>query len=132
MHDSNVLKLFHRIVIVLTHAANLPVKSLIQGNSETNRDCLTAIIRAMDPHAYSDLPVEHINYKGSNNLIESDHATLKRIINPAKGFQTLRTAKPTIQAIEAFRTIKRGDLREQPSNAAAEIRLMKTLFNIAA
>ena len=74
----------------------------------------------------------YIRVKGSNNLIESDHAALKRIINPAKGFQSLRTAKSTIQAIEAFRTIKRGDLREQPANAAAEVRLMNTLLNIAA
>ena len=65
-----------------------------------------AIIRAMDPHAYSDMPVKHINHKGSNNLIESDRVALIRVSNPAKGFQSLRTAKPSIQAIDACRTIK--------------------------
>lgn len=91
-----------------------------------------AIIRAKDPHAYSDQPIKHIDHKGSSNLIESDHAALKRIINPGRGFQSLLTGKTTIQTIEAFRTLQHGDLREQPGNAAVEVRLIKSLFNFAA
>ncbi len=91
-----------------------------------------AIIRAMGPHAYSNLPVEHINHKWCNNRIESDHAALKRITDPGKGFKSLRSAKVTLQAVEALRTIKRGHIVEKSTNAAGEVRLMESLFGIAA
>jgi|GEM_PF-2914438 len=91
-----------------------------------------AIIKTMGDHAYSNLPVEHINQKWCNNRIESDHAALKRITNPGKGFQSMRSAKATLQGVEAMRTIKRGHLFEKPKNAAAEVRLLESLFPFAA
>jgi len=81
----------------------------------------------MGTHAYFNEPVKHINQKWHNNRIESDHAALKRIVS----FQSLRTAKPTLLGIEAFRTIKRGDLLEPPKNARAELRLVNQMFGIA-
>jgi len=91
-----------------------------------------AIIRAMADHAYTDQPIKHINQKWRNNRIESDHAALKRITDPGKGFQSLRTSKATLQGIEALRTIKRGHLFHKPTSAAAEVRLLESLFSIAA
>ncbi len=86
----------------------------------------------MGTHAHFNGPVTHINQKWQNNRIESDHAALKRIVNPGKDFQSLRTAKPTLLGIEAFRTIKRGDLFEPPENARAELRLLNQMFRLAA
>ncbi len=91
-----------------------------------------ALIQAMGDHAYFNEPVIHIDKKWLNNRIESDHAALKRIVNPGKGFKSLRTAKPTLLAIEAFRTIKRGDLYTPPENPRAEIRIVDQMFGIAA
>ena len=48
-----------------------------------------AIIRSMHSHAYSGQPVKHIDQKWCNNRIESDHASLKRITDPGKGFLLL-------------------------------------------
>jgi len=70
----------------------------------------------MGDHAYFNEPVIHIDKIWLNNRTESDHAALKRIVNPGKGFKSLRTAKPTLLAIEAFRTIKRADLFTPPEN----------------
>jgi IS6 family transposase len=89
-----------------------------------------AIIEAMEDHAYFNQPVKHINTKWCNNRIESDHAALKRIVNPAKGFKTLRSAKATLLAIEAFRTIKRKHVFNPPETPAAEIRLLNECFGI--
>ncbi len=40
------------------------------------------------------------------------------------------SAKSTLLAIEAFRTIKRGHVFQPPENPAAEIRLMNDMFGI--
>jgi len=88
------------------------------------------IIQAMDDHPYFNQPIKHVNLKWQNNRIESDHAALKRIVNPGKGFKTMRSAKSTLLAIEAFRTIKRDHVFQPPENPAAEIRLMKDMFGI--
>ena len=91
-----------------------------------------AIIQSMGVHAYYNEPVKHIDQKWRNNRIESDHAALKRLIKPAKGFQTLRTAKATLLRVEAFRTIKRGDIFKPAIHAGAELRLINHMFGIAA
>lgn len=88
------------------------------------------IINAMQPHAYTDLPIKHINDKACNNRIESDHASLKRIINPGKGFQSLRTAKATLTGIEAYRSIKHCHVTEPLLNARAEIQFVEGLFQL--
>ena len=53
----------------------------------------------MNEFSFPGDEITHINKKGKNNRIESDHASLKRIINPGRGFQTLRTAKATLKGI---------------------------------
>jgi len=91
-----------------------------------------AIVKSMGIHAYFNKPVAHICNKGDNNRIESDHAALKRIVAPAKGYQKLHTAKATLQGIEAFRTIKRGDIDESLLDASGEVRLVNEMFGLAA
>lgn len=91
-----------------------------------------AIIEAMEDHAYFNQPIKHINQKWCNNRIESDHAALKRLVKPGKGFKTMRSAKATLLAMEAFRTLKRGHVYNPPENPAAEIHSMNETFGIAA
>ena len=85
-------------------------------------------------NAYS-LPAEelvHIDRKWRNNRIESDHAALKRLTNPGKGFQSLRTAKATLKAIEAIRMIKRGHVYNPTNDVRGEVRFVEGLFPEAA
>ena len=49
---------------------------------------------------------------------------------PGKGFKSMRSAKATILAIEAFRTVKRGHVFQPPENPAAEIRFIQEEFKI--
>jgi IS6 family transposase len=91
-----------------------------------------AIIQSMGVDNYYNEHVKHIDQKWCNNRIESDHAALKRLIKPRKGFQTLRTAKATLLGVEAFRTIKRADIFKPAVHASAELRLINDMFGIAA
>ena len=55
-----------------------------------------------------DEVIEHITRRRQNNIIESDHAALKRLTHPMRGFRSLRSAKATLRSVEAVRTIKKG------------------------
>ena len=90
------------------------------------------VIAELNRHVCPGEEVTHITRKGRNNRIESDHAALKRIIDPGKGFQSLRTAKATLKGIEAIRMIKRGHIIDPPTNPIGEVRLLNELFDIAA
>jgi IS6 family transposase len=43
-----------------------------------------------------------------NNIIEPDHRSIKRIVNPMLGFQSFRSANQTLKGIEAMNMIKKG------------------------
>ncbi len=76
--------------------------------------------------------ITRIKQKGKNNLIESDHPSLKRMIDPCRGFQTLRTAKVTLKGVEVHHMIKRGYYRGSKQGISAEIDFKISLFGIAA
>ena len=40
---------------------------------------------------------KHRTRKGLNNAIEADHGTLKRVLRPTRGFQTMKTAAAMIK-----------------------------------
>ncbi|SHF42768.1 DDE domain-containing protein [Litoreibacter ascidiaceicola] len=82
-----------------------------------------------------ELPGEgivHINRKWENNRIESDHAALKKLITPMRGFKSLSSAKATLHGIEAIRTIKRGHVHGKEAGITGEIRFVESLFGLAA
>ncbi len=79
-----------------------------------------------------DDPILHIDRKWRNNIIESDHASLKRLTVPGKGFQSLRTAKATLKGIEAIRTIKRGHVHGRTDGIVGEVSFVNELFGLAA
>lgn len=82
-----------------------------------------------------ELPGEgilHVNRKWENNRIESDHAALKKLITPMRGFKSLSSAKATLRGIEAIRSIKHGHVEGKEPGVTGEIRFVKELFEIAA
>ena len=52
--------------------------------------------------------VEHLQIKYRNNRLESDHSKLKQVINPMRGFQSMKTAYATIKGIEIMRMFRKG------------------------
>jgi hypothetical protein len=51
---------------------------------------------------------KHRTCKYLNNIIEADRGALKRVIRPARGFQTMKTAAATMKGFEVMRMIRRG------------------------
>jgi IS6 family transposase len=78
----------------------------------------------------SDL--EHRQIKYLNNIIESDHGKLKRLIKPTLGFKTMKTAYATIKGFEVMRMFKKGqmDIWKYGQGITGEIRLINQQFNI--
>jgi Transposase and inactivated derivatives len=46
-----------------------------------------------------------------NNIIEQDHRSIKRIVNPMLGFQSFQSANKTLKEIEAMNMIKKGQVK---------------------
>jgi transposase-like protein len=66
-----------------------------------------------------------------NNILEADHGALKRVIRPARGFQTTSTAA-ALKGFETMRMIRRGHYLQQSRRATGEPRLVNQLFGLAA
>ena len=72
------------------------------------------VIGEMNAYSFPGDAIVHLDRKWRNNRIESDHAALKRITDPGRGFQSLRTAKATLKGIKAIRMIKPGHVYDPP------------------
>jgi IS6 family transposase len=90
------------------------------------------IIREMNRHALPGEEIVHVTRKGANNRIESDHAALKKITTPMRGFRSLSSAKATLRGIEAVRAIRRGHVHPRTPGVTGEIRFLHGLFKVAA
>ena len=76
--------------------------------------------------------IRHIDRKWRNNLIESDHAAMKRLFEYRQSFRSLRSAKATLSGIETIRTIKRGQIHHKNPGVKGEIEFIGGLFENAA
>jgi len=54
--------------------------------------------------------IEHQQVKFHNNIIESDHGKLKRLIKPTLGFKSMKSAYATIKGFEVMRIFKKGQM----------------------
>jgi len=74
----------------------------------------------------------HRQVKYLNNIIEADHGKLKRLINPVRGFKSLKTAYATIKGFELMRMFKKGqlDIWKSGQGLTGEIRLIERQFGI--
>lgn len=82
-----------------------------------------------DPHFDS---IRHVARKWRNNLIESDHAAMKRLVGYRRSFRSLRSAKATLSGIETIRTIKHGHIHHKQPGVLGEIAFIDGLFDRAA
>ncbi len=76
--------------------------------------------------------IHHIDRKHLNNRIESDHAALKKVITPMRGFRSLKTAKATLKGIEAIRMIVKGGVYNRTPGVRGEITFIENLFAVTA
>ena len=65
-------------------------------------------IRELKSEGQCSPSLEHRQIKSLNNIIESDHGKLKRLINPTLGFKSMRTASATIKGFEVMLMFKKG------------------------
>ena len=119
-------------------------RAFLMQASENARLCQPRSITTDKAHSYArvisemnrfELPGEgilHINRKWENNRIESDHAALKKLITPMRGFKSLSSAKATLRGIEAIRMIKHGHVHGKSPGVAGEIRFVENLFGLVA
>ncbi len=70
--------------------------------------------------------LEHRQVKYLNNRIEADHGKLKRLINPVRGFKSLKTAYATVKGFEVMHMFKKGQFNVwlHGNKVNAEIRLI--------
>ena len=120
------------------------VRAFLKQASENARLYQPHTITTDKAHSYArvisemnrfELPGEgilHINRKWENNRIESDHAALKKVLTPMRGFKSLSSAKATLRGIKAIRTIKHGHVHGKYPGVTDEIRFAESLFSLAA
>jgi transposase-like protein len=75
-----------------------------------------------------------VQVKYLNNIIESYHGKLKRLINPTLGFKSMKTALATIKGFELIRMFKKGrfDLWKYGQGVLGEINLILITDNLLA
>lgn len=102
--------------------------TIVTDKAHSYRRVIREINHRHDPHFDS---IRHIDRKWQNNLIESDHAALKRLLGYRQSFQSLRSAKATLSGIEAIRTIKHGHIHDRQPGVHGEIQFINQLFAAA-
>ena len=80
----------------------------------------TAALIALDANVNADSKIDIRQRKDLNNLIEQDHRAIKRLVRPILGFQTVRSARITLQDIELMHRIKKGQMQNSQDLSAAQ------------
>ena len=75
---------------------------------------------------------QHLTSQYLNNIIEADHAGLKRVLRATRGFQTMQTAYATSNGFEIMRMIRRRHCILCEPGVAGEIRSINKLCDVAA
>ena len=67
-----------------------------------------------------------------NSIVEADHGKLKRVINPVRGFITIKTAYATNKGFELMHMFKKGKMYawKYGKGLIGEIRLIEKQFAI--
>ncbi|WP_131783082.1 IS6 family transposase [Legionella gresilensis] len=104
----------------LSHRRNVKAaKRFLKKLIKSNLTCDINVINTDKNPAYSQaikelkqegnlaLYVNHLQIKYRNKRQESDHGKLKRLINPALGFHSMKTAYATIKGFEVMRMFRK-------------------------
>ena len=102
------------------------------GTSRVQGCARKLIIAALKAEGKCPADTEHRRVKYLNNLVESDHSKLKRLIKPTWGFKSLKTAYATLKGFEVMHALKKGQARLfQPEEGILEhVRLIERNFGI--
>ncbi len=74
--------------------------------------------------------VEIRQIKYLNKIIEQDHRSIKRIVNPMLGFQSFRSANKTLKGIEAMNMVKKGQVNNLNYSVRNEVKYINQLFGM--
>ncbi|USQ15537.1 IS6 family transposase (plasmid) [Legionella lytica] len=74
--------------------------------------------------------VRHLQIKYRNNRLEADHGKLKRLINPVRGFHSMKTAYATIKGFEVMRMFKKGQFNLWMCGNRNEISFINEQFGL--
>jgi transposase-like protein len=67
-----------------------------------------------------------------NNLLEQDHRFIKRLVKPAMGFFSFKTAWRTLQGYEVMNMIRKGQVRGvKEGDNRSQAAFIAELFNVA-
>ncbi|MCD2330256.1 transposase [Pseudosulfitobacter pseudonitzschiae] len=102
--------------------------TIVTDKARSYRRVIREINQHYDPHFDS---IRHIDKEWRNNLIESDHASMKPLLGYRQSFRSLRPAKATLSGIETIRTFKRGHIYQKQSGVQGEIKFINQLFAAA-
>ncbi|MEP1614189.1 MAG: IS6 family transposase [Roseobacter sp.] len=102
--------------------------TIVTDKAQAYRRVIREINHRYDPHFDS---IRHIDRKWRNNLIESDHAAMKRLLGYQQSFRSSRSAKATLSGIETMRTIKRNHIHHKQPGVQGEIQFICKLFDAA-
>ncbi|MBN8523682.1 MAG: DDE-type integrase/transposase/recombinase [Rickettsiales bacterium] len=94
-------------------------------NTDNNPTYVKAISK-LQAEGVCSSELEHRQVKYLNNIIESDHGKLKRLIKPTLGFKSMKTAYATIKGFEVMRMFKKGrfDFWKHGQGIFGEIRII--------
>ncbi len=94
-------------------------------NTDKNPTYIKAIVE-LKAEGKCSKNLEHRQVKYLNNIIESDHGKLKRLIKPTLGFKFMKTAYATIKGFEVMRMFKKGrfDIWKYSQGIQGEIRII--------
>jgi len=65
-----------------------------------------------------------------NDIIEQDHRSIKRIVNPMLGFQSFQSANKTLKGIEAMNMIRKGQVNDLNYSVLNEVKYVNQLFGL--
>ncbi len=73
---------------------------------------------------------DHRQTRHLDNVVEADHGKLKRLINPALGFKSMKTAHATSKGFEVMRALKRkrAEAFQLQDGIGGEARLVERAF----
>jgi transposase-like protein len=69
-----------------------------------------AALKEMKEKGKCNADIKHRQVKYLNNRLEADHGKLKRLIYPARGFKSMKTAYATIKGFEIMRMFRKWQM----------------------
>ena len=117
--DESVAKAFF---VKAIDSSGLPEKVTIDksgaNNAGLNAINLQLIILYFLGCALMPIVIRHIKYL--NNIVEQDHRSIKRIINPMMVFKSFHSAEATLAGIELYHMLKKGQHVDGKNSTAFE------------